>query len=58
MPKDVRRRLEADSSAELQEDIDRYYSMYPALGYDTRVIKTAQEDAKYVAYMSRMDSCD
>jgi len=58
MPKDVRRRLEADSSAELQEDIDRYYSMYPSLGYDTKVIKTDLEDNKYVAYMSRMDSCD
>jgi len=58
MPKDIRRRLEADSSAELQEDIDRYCNMYPPLGYDTRVIKTSQEDGKYVAYLSRMDSCD
>jgi hypothetical protein len=58
MPKDVRRRLEANSSSELQEIIDCYYRLYPSLGYDTRVIKTAQEDAKYVAYMSRMDSCD
>ena len=58
MPKDIRRRLEAESSAELQEDIDRYYSMYPSLGYDTKVIKTVLEDNKYVAYMSRMDSCD
>ena len=58
MPKDIRRRLEADSSAELQEDIESYYTMYPSLGYDTKVIKTTQEDAKYVAYLSRMDSCD
>lgn len=58
MPKDIRGRLEAESSAELQEDIDRYYRMYPSLGYDTKVIKTALEDNKYVAYMSRMDSCD
>ena len=58
MPKDIIRRLEADSSSELQENIDSYYSMYPSLGYDTRVVKTSQEDAKYVAYMSRMDSCD
>jgi uncharacterized protein (UPF0335 family) len=58
MPKDIRRRLEAESSSELQEDIDRYYRMYPSLGYDTKVIKTDLEDNKYVAYMSRMDSCD
>jgi uncharacterized protein (UPF0335 family) len=58
MPKDVRIRLEADSSAELQEDIDRYHNSYPSIGYDTKVIKTDLEDGKYIAYVSRLDSCD
>ncbi len=58
MPKDVRYRIEADSSHELQNAILRYKESYHPLAYDTRVIKTTQEDAKYVAYVSRMSSCD
>jgi len=58
MPKDIRIRLEADSSAELQDDVDRYQMSYPSLGYDTKVISTSLEDGKYIAYVSRLDSCD
>lgn len=58
MPKDIRIRLEANSSAELQDDIDRYQGFYPSLGYDTKVISTSLEDDKYIAYVSRLDSCD
>ncbi len=58
MPKDVRHRIEADTSEELQKAVDAYHNQYPYLGYDTRLIKTTQEDDKYVAYMSRLSSCD
>ena len=59
MPKDMRVRLKADSSAELQEDIERYKTQYPTIAYDTRVISTHNdEDGTYVAILSRLDSCD
>ena len=59
MSKDIRVLLSADSSAELQEDIERYQRSYPHMGYDTRVISThTDEKGKYCAIISRLDSCD
>ncbi len=58
MPRNVRYRIEADTSEELQKAVAEYQNQYPYIGYDTRLITTTQEDDKYVAYMNRLSSCD
>ena len=59
MPKDMRVLLTADSSGELQEDVEKYQRAYPNIAYDTRLIRTyTDEKGKYCAIISRLDSCD
>ena len=57
MPKDMRVLLTADSSDELQEDVEKYQQAYPH-----RLIRGSfvqhDEEGKYCAIISRLDSCD
>jgi hypothetical protein len=56
--KSITEKILADNEENLSRYIQKYMNRYPVLGYDTYVQSMKKEDNKFVAVMSRWDSCD
>ena len=56
--KSITEKILADNEENLSRYIQKYMNRYPVWGYDTYVQSMKKEDNKFVAVMSRWDSCD